>query len=164
MKRSTRVNWKEIYKPTNIEEREADVQYRLMHNIHVLPSMPVLHHINHITPEARNAAGVVKGKHVCSSTAHQSGLLYFFSTDYSRGSSQMWIMNFEHYWCLVPHARVRGKEHVRLSNYPIISLKATILGVFKPLPTNCLETPHPKWYHPRISLPQLPLHSPPLPS
>ena len=100
---STRVNWKEIYSPL-ISKREAGIQYRLLHNIQVL------HHINHITPKECGWCGE-RGTctHMfvdCPSIRPALLLLHRLLKSILPNVN----MNFEHYWCLVPHAGGWGKS------------------------------------------------------
>ena len=124
---TTSAQWKATYHQP-ISKKEGDVQFRLFHNI--LPSLPVLHHIN---PKFHRNCGWCGQRGTCLhlfilcpriqpalSTLHKLLRRILPQTNW----------DFDLYWCLVPHAGDRPKEAVYLCNYLIVSLKATIYWLY----------------------------------
>ena len=100
------------------------MQFKLLHN--VIPSLPVLQHLN---PDISSCCGWCGERgtiwHMfitCPSIQPTLNLLHrlicLLLPDLQ--------LNFNIYWALIPHARRRSKEAVRLANFLIVSCKYVI--------------------------------------
>ena len=125
---SSRITWSAIYKLPSTK-KDGDIQYKLMHN--VLPSLPVLHHFN---PDFSPNCGwcgergtLLHLLFLCQSIQPALTLLHRLLSYLLPGVK----VDFELYWCLVPHARNRNKDAVCLSNFLIISLKSTLYWLYR---------------------------------
>ena len=100
-----------------------------MHN--VLPSLPVLHHINpDISPSCGwcNERGTILHLFIsCEFIQPALDLLHRLLSCLLPGVK----LDFDLYWTLVPHVRGRSREAVNLSNYLIISLKSTLYWLYR---------------------------------
>ena len=138
---STKLNWNLIYQlPTS--KKEGDTQFRLLHNI--LPPLVVLHHFNPVISSLCGWCGE-KGtiQHLfiqCPAIQPALKLLYDL-LDHLLPSVQP---TFDMYWTLVPHARGRSREAVRLANFLIISCKHVIYNSFR---TALFPDPLIVWVH-----------------
>ena len=122
------VPWRVVYQPPT-SKKEGDVQYKLLHN--VLPSLPVLHHLNGDIPRE------------CGWCGERGDILHLFIKCPSIQSALTLLhtflgrllpdirLDFDLYWTLIPHARGRRREAVRLGNYLIISLKSTFYWLYR---------------------------------
>ena len=125
---STKLNWNNIYQlPTS--KKEGDTQFRLNHNI--LPSLTVLHHMN---PDIPSMCGWCGGKgtieHLfirCPQIQATITLLYKLLDNLLPDVE----LTFEMYWTLVPHAKGRSREAVRLANNLIIRCKNVIYHLYR---------------------------------
>ena len=122
------INWKEAYELPS-SKKEGDVQFKLFHN--VLPSLPVLHHMNsNINPECGwcGERGTIWHLFIlCPSIQPTLTLLH---TLISRLLPDV-PLNFNIYWSLIPHARRRDKQAVRIANYLIVSCKNVIYYLYR---------------------------------
>ncbi len=121
--------WKETHRlPTS--KGEGDIQFKLFHNI--LPSLTVLHHIDpRHSPQCGWCGDRAKGtiEHLfitCLAIQPSLNLLHALLQRLLPETT----LTFDSYWTLIPHARGRGKEVVRLCNYLIISLKSSIYWLY----------------------------------
>ena len=122
------IQWKQIYElPTR--KKQGDMQFKLLHN--VIPSLPVLQHLN---PDISSCCGWCGERgtiwHMfitCSSIQPTLNLLHrlicLLLPDLQ--------LNFNIYWALIPHARRRSKEAVRLANFLIVSCKYVIHTLYR---------------------------------
>ena len=138
---STKMNWSLIYKlPTS--KKEGDIQYRLHHNI--LPPLTVLHHLN---PDISSLCGWC-GKlgtiqHLfieCQEIQPSLKLLYNLLDNLLPSVD----LTFDMYWTLIPHARGRDREAIRLANFLIISYKSVIYSLYR---TSMFSDPLIVWIH-----------------
>ena len=117
---STNLYWKQIYQlPTS--KKEGDVQFKLLHNF--LPSLDVLHHLN---PDISSSCGWCGEKGsihhqfiMCPAIQPALNLLHSLLNRLLPSLQ----LNFDIYWALIPHAKGRSREAVRLANFLIISCK-----------------------------------------
>ena len=122
-----RVPWKNIYHlPTS--KREGDAQYRLLHNI--LPSLQVLHHLDADIPRLCGWCGeegtITHLFVTCPAIQPSLTLLHTLLHRLLPGSK----LDFTDYWMLIPHAKSRPREVVRICNYLIMSLKHVIYRLY----------------------------------
>ena len=125
---STKVNWILIYQ-LPISKKEGDVQFRLNHNF--LPSLDVLHHLNQNISSSCGWCGE-KGtiEHLfirCSAIQPALDLLY----ELLENLLPFVKLTFDMYWVLIPHAKGRCREAVRLANFLIISFKNVIYNLYR---------------------------------
>lgn len=133
------INWTEIYcYPSS--KKDGDTQYKLLHN--VLPSLAVLHHLN---PDISSSCGWCGKKgtilHLfieCTSIQPALDLLHHLLSSLLPEVN----IDFDLYWTLVPHARGRNREAVRLSNFFIVILKSTLYWLYR---TSRFLDPLPFW-------------------
>ena len=125
---SLHIPWRAIYQPPT-SKKEGDVQYKLLHN--VLPSLPVLHHLNsNISSDCGwcGERGTITHLFItCPSIQPALNLLHSLI---SRLLPNLQL-NFDIYWTLVPPARSRNKGAVRLANYLSVSLKNVIYWLYR---------------------------------
>ena len=124
------IPWSQIYKlPTS--KKEGDVQFRLLHNF--LPSLPVLHHLNaDISPFCGwcgEEGTVVHLFILCPAIQPALNLLHALL---SRLLPDL-RLNFDLYWILIPNARSRDRDAVKLANFLIVSLKNVIYWSYRSL-------------------------------
>ncbi|XP_041461539.1 uncharacterized protein LOC121412845 [Lytechinus variegatus] len=136
---STLINWTEIYYYPS-SKKDGDTQYKLLHN--VLPSLAVLHHLNSDISSSCGWCGK-KGTilHLfieCTSIQPALDLLHHLLSCLLPEVN----IDFDLYWTLVPHARGRSREAVRLSNFLIVSLKSTLYWLYR---TSRFFDPLPFW-------------------
>ena len=106
------IQWKQIYElPTR--KKQGDMQFKLLHN--VIPSLPVLQHLN---PDISSS---------CGWCGERGTIWHMFITCPSIQPT----LNFNIYWALIPHARRRSKEAVRLTNFLIVSCKYVIYTLYR---------------------------------
>ena len=125
---SSRINWTEVYQLPSAK-KDGDVQYKLLHN--VLPSLAVLHHLN---PDIPSSCGWCGEKGTITHLFIRCPLIQP-SLDLLHRLIACLLptvkIDFELYWALVPHARGRCREAVRLSNFLIIGLKSTLYWLYR---------------------------------
>ena len=121
------IPWKQIYS-LPATKKEANVQFRLLHNI--LPSLAVLHHID---PNISSICGWCGRRgtifHLfieCPAIQPALNLLHALLHKILPNVH----LNFDVYWSLLPHARGRSKEAVNIFNYLIMSLKFSIYNLY----------------------------------
>ena len=117
-----------IYEPP-ASKKEGDVQYKLLHN--VLPSLSVLHHFNPSIPSNCGWCGergtITHLFVTCRSIQPALNLLHSLLSRLLPA----FHLDFDVYWTLIPHARGRNRETVRLGNFLIISLKNIIYWLYR---------------------------------
>ena len=122
------IQWSSIYSPP-ISKKEGDLQFKLLHNI--LPSLPVLHHLN---PAISPTCGWCGDKgtiwHLFITCPSVQPLLNCLHSLLHRLLPDL-LLNFDLYWALIPCARGRKKEAVRLSNFLIVSCKSVIYNLYR---------------------------------
>ena len=136
---SASIAWTEIYRLPSFK-RDGDVQYKLLHN--VVPSLPVLHHLNpDISP-------------FCGWCGERGTVLHlFFSCNFIQPALNHLhhllsdilptvTFKFEHYWTLISCVRGRCKGAVRLANFLIITFKSTLFWLYR---TSRFIDPLPLW-------------------
>lgn len=135
------IPWSSIYKPP-IPKKEGDIQFRLMHNF--LPSLPVLHHLN---PDISRTCGwcgeegtIIHLFILCPSIQPALNLLHALLT---RLLPKLHL-DFDIYWTLIPNARNRNRDAVRLGNFLIVSLKSTIYQSYR---SSHFPNPLQMWIH-----------------
>ena len=110
-------------------KKRGDLQYKLLHNI--LPSLQVLHHLN---PAISSTCGWCGEKgtvmHLFITCPSVQPLLNCLHSLLHRLLPDLHL-NFDSYWALIPYARGREKEAVRLSNFPIVSCKSVIYHLYR---------------------------------
>ena len=125
---STKLNWTLIYK-LPISKIEGDVQFRLNHNF--LPSLEVLHHFNRdISPLCGWCGEKGSIQHLfirCPAIQPALDLLHNLLKNLLPGV----ILTFDSYWALIPQARGRSREAVRLANFLIVSFKNVIYYLYR---------------------------------
>ena len=122
------IPWTQIYKlPTS--KKEGDIQFRLLHNF--LPSLPVLHHLNPDIPRTCGWCGeegtIIHLFILCPSIQPALNLLHSLLTRLLPDLP----LNFDLYWTLIPNARNRHRDAVRLGNFLIVSLKSAIYNSYR---------------------------------
>ena len=125
---NTNIQWSSIYSPP-ISKKEGDLQFKLLHNI--LPSLPVLHHLNPaISPTCGwcGDKGTIWNLFIACPSVQP--LLNCLHSLLHRLLPDL-LLNFDLYWALIPCARGRKKEAVRLSNFPIVSCKSVIYNIYR---------------------------------
>ena len=121
------IPWKQIYH-LPVSKREANTQFRLLHNI--LPSLTVLHHFKpNISPMCAWCGQKGTTLHLfieCPSIQPALNLLHFLL----HGTIPDVTLDFDVYWSLLPYAKGRSKRAVCIFNYLIMSLKSTIYSLY----------------------------------
>ena len=137
----TKLQWKNIYQlPTS--KKEGDLQFRLFHNF--LPSLAVLHPLN---PDISSFCGWCGEKgsihHLFITCPAIQPALNLLHSLLNRLLPSLQF-NFDLYWALIPHAKGRNREAVRLANFLIISCKNVIYFLYR---TSRFTDPLTVWQH-----------------
>ena len=124
----TRIQWKSIYSPPT-SKKERDTQYKLLHN--VLVFLQVLHHLN---PAVSSLCGWCGDEgtiwHLFITCPSVQPLLNCIYCLLHRLLLDL-KLNFDLYWALIPCARSRKREAVRLANFLIVSCKNFIYHLYR---------------------------------
>ena len=119
------------------------MQFKLLHNF--LHSLPVLHHLNSdISPLCGWCGERGSIQHLFIMCPAIQPALNLLHTLLNRLLPSVHL-NFDLYWALIPHAKSRNREAVRIANYLIVSLKNVIYYLYR---TYHLESPSQKQNYP----------------
>ena len=125
---NTNIQWNNIYRPPT-SKKEGDLQFKLLHNI--IPSLQVLQHLN---PAISSTCGWCGDEgtvcHLFITCPSIQPLLNCLHSLLHRLLPEI-LLNFDLYWALIPCARGRNREAVRLSNYLIVSCKYVIYNLYR---------------------------------